>query len=98
MTQQPIPEGFDLKTKVLELEQLILKKHPQMPFLLREIHTALKKQPENVTLLAEEEIAILVNGLEQQTNTYIASSVVSGKKSGSKSLANKLAGLTDDDF
>ena len=95
---QQIPDGFDLRSKCLELEQHILKKHPQMPILLREIHSALKKQPENITLLSEENIAILVAGLEQHTNTYIAASISSKKKDISKSLANKLAGLSDDDF
>lgn len=98
MTTQQIPAGFELKEKVATLGQTILDRHPTMPTLLREIHTALRKQPENVTLLSDEEIAILVRGLENQTNTYLAATVSGAKKSSTKSLAAKLASLGDDAF
>lgn len=93
-----VPAGFELKEKVAMLSQAILDRHPTMPTLLREIHTTLRKQPENVTLLSDEEIAILVRGLENQTNTYLASTVTGAKKSTTKSLTAKLNALGDDAF
>lgn len=67
--------GIELQSKVLELESLILERHPKMPVLLREIHTALRLQPENVTLMSEEEIAITVSGLSVQTGVEFAKEV-----------------------
>jgi hypothetical protein len=93
----PMDQATQLRSKVLELSEAILHKHPTLPTLLREIHSTLQKYPENVTLLPEEDIQVLVRGLEIQTNTYLADSVVS-KKSSSKSLSSKLAGLGDDAF
>lgn len=72
--------GFEFKEKVLALDAAIKAKHTQMPILLHEIHKALKLQPENVTLLSEEEIAIIVSGLEHQTNTFLAESVAKNSK------------------
>jgi hypothetical protein len=94
----PIAPGFELQNKVAELANAILARHPTMPTLLREIHTTLRKYPENVTLLTDEEIATIVRGLENQTNTYLASTVTGAKKSTVKSLTAKLNALGDDAF
>lgn len=67
-----IEPGFALKSQVAELSELILSRHPRLPFLLREIHTALRAQPENVTLMSEEEIAVVIAGLKVQTATDFA--------------------------
>ena len=85
--------GFELREKVLALQQSILDKHPRMPVLLREIHTALLAQPENVTLMSEEEISILVSGLKVQTGTEFASSMVKGSTAVSKSMTSKIKNL-----
>lgn len=63
---------FEFKEKMAALQASLLEAHPQMPVLLREIHTLLKKDPEVVTLLEEEEIGVLVNCLKVQTKTEIA--------------------------
>lgn len=77
-------QAFLLKEKVASLEASLLSAHPTMPTLLREIHTALRAQPENVTLLSEEEISVLVRGLQKQTGVFLAESVAkSAKKPGS---------------
>lgn len=70
---QTIP--FDLQEKIASLQDAILNAHPKMPTLLHEIHKTLRAQPENVTLLSEEDIHILVSGLEHQTKTFLATSV-----------------------
>lgn len=74
-------EVSELLTKMEELDVRIKAKHPLMPTLLREIHTTLRKQPDNVTLLDEEQIAIVVSGLILQTNTTIATKKATSKKS-----------------
>jgi ribosomal protein L6P/L9E len=51
-----------------------------MPTLLREIHQTLKQDPENVTLLTPEEVAIIISGLSKQTSTQITTSILSGAK------------------
>lgn len=88
--------GFILKEKCAELQNLLLAKHPRMPVLLREIHTALRQQPENVTLLSEEDIAIVVSGLKVQTGVEFAASVTKG--AGQKSALAKIKSLGVDAF
>jgi hypothetical protein len=83
--------GFDLQTKVAELSQLILDKHPRMPVLLREIHTTLRQYPENVTLLSEEEIGVIVSGLIVQTGVNFAATVT--KTTAVKTAAAKIKSL-----
>ena len=83
---------FELQAKVAELEEVILSKHPRLPVLLRDIHTTLRAQPENVTLLSEKEIAAIVAGLRVQTGVELAASV--SKTSATKSLKAKLAAGT----
>ena len=89
-------EGFSVREKVAELSGLLLSKHPKMPVLLREIHTALRAQPENVTLLSEEEISVIVNGLKIQTGVEFAQSATKG--SGAKSAVAKIKSLGADAF
>ena len=88
--------GFELKEKVAELSTLLLAKHPRMPVLLREIHTALRAQPENVTLLSEEEISQIVAGLKVQTGMEFAASATKG--TGQKSAISKIKSLGADAF
>ncbi len=80
-----------LKMQVAELEQAILSAHPTLPVLLQQIHRAIKADPEQVTLLSEEEIGVIVNGLSKQTATEIATSI-STKRTG-KSI--KSIGIAD---
>ncbi len=88
---------IQVREKILSLQTAMLDRHPRMPTLLQEIHAALKAQPENVTLLPEEEIAILVKGLQHQTGVFLAESVVKGKKS-STGIQAKIRDLGDDAF
>ena len=83
---------FELEEKLASLETLIKEKHPRMPSLLQEIHSALRQQPENVVLLNEEQIAAIVEGLKIQTGVVFAQSAVSSKGAASK----KLKGVTAD--
>ncbi len=84
-------QAYEIKQKLAELENALLEKLPGMPTLLRDIHRQLKKDPEIVTLLSEEECGILVEGLKKQTSTAIATSALKTKtKSQSKMTVDDL--------
>lgn len=84
------PQAFEIKEKVASLQNAILASHPTLPVLLRTIHQQLRADPELVTILDEEEIGIIVNGLKKQTNTEIATSI-SKKSSASNAGSIKAA-------
>ena len=65
-----------LQEKISNLKEAILSAHPQIPTLLRTIHTELRAHPENVTLLSDAEIATVVLGLKKQTATEIVTAAV----------------------
>lgn len=69
-----------IKEAIQDLSTKLLSAHPEMPILLRKIHQHLSKDPEIVTLLTEEEIGVIVDGLSNQTKTSIATSLATGKK------------------
>lgn len=70
-----------LQIKINSLQEAIQTAHPTMPILLKEIHTILKNDPAVVTILSEEDIAIIVSGLKQQTKTEITQSSLKKKTS-----------------
>jgi hypothetical protein len=72
-------QALEIKQKLAELENALIVKLPTMPTLLQSIHRQLKKDPEVVTLLTEEECGILVSGLKKQTSTVIATSALKTK-------------------
>lgn len=69
-------QAFEVKEKLAQLEHALLEKLPTMPSLLRDIHRSLKADPDTVTLLSEEECAVLVQGLIKQTGSAIATSAL----------------------
>lgn len=88
---EPLTQHQLISAKITELQEKILANHPQMPILLREIHSTLKNDPAVVTLLQEEEIAVIINGLQKQTNTYLVQSMTAAKGSKTKALKNVTA-------
>ena len=90
-----LPSGSELFNAVIELQTSLLDRHPRMPTLLREIHTALRAQPENVTLLNEDQISVIVNGLKVQTGVQFATAATKGS---TKSLKAKIAAQGVDAF
>lgn len=90
-----LPSGTELFDKVSALQEALLSRHPSMPGLLRDIHTTLRAQPENVTLLNEDQISVLVNGLKEQTGVVFAKAAMS---SGTKGLKAKIASQGLDAF
>lgn len=88
--------AYLLGEKVGELSAALLARHPKMPTLLREIHQTLSKYPEQVTLMSEEDIHQVVEGLKIQTGVEFAATVT--KPSAAKSIKAKIDKLGDDAF
>jgi len=84
----PDPVAFEVKEKLASLEAALLGQLPTMPGLLRDIHRSLKKDPDIVTILTEEECAILVEGLKKQTKTTITTAAL--KKGSTKKALSKM--------
>lgn len=93
---------MEIQSTIQELQSALLAAHPEMPTLLRKIHTKLKADPELVTLLSEEEIAQVINGLKVHTNVQLTSTKkpTSEKKPSATSRlkALGLGSVSADDF
>lgn len=77
-----------VQDKIQQLQQRLLENHPTMPVLLQEIHKTLKQQPDNVTLLSDEQVGVIVRGLLQHTGTTLASAkAAKAKKAAPKNLS-----------
>lgn len=86
----PLDSAQQLHLKIQQLQAALLAATPQMPLLLREIHTVLQKDEELLYVLQEDEILSIVNGLEKQAQVKIVKELVNGKASAGKkkSLSN----------
>lgn len=73
---------------IKDLDARIKTAHPQMPVLLQEVWNTLAKYPECVTLLAEDEMEVIVSGLEKQTSTDLAAITMKAATSGKKIKQN----------
>lgn len=78
----------EVQDKIQELQERLLSQHPTMPVLLQTIHKLLKQQPDNVTLLSDEQVGVIVSGLLRHTSTEI-SAKAAGKKT--KKVTQKLS-------
>jgi hypothetical protein len=81
-----------LKESILSLQTALLEAHPTIPTLLQEIHSFIKANPEQVTLLSEEDIEVIVRGLSRQTAIEIS------VKAKPASKAARLKAITVDDL
>lgn len=81
-----------IQSNILELQSALQEAHPRLPRLLQEIHAQLKNEPDVVTVLSEEEIAVIIAGLSRQTNTSLIA------KSSSASKTKRLAATSLDDL
>ena len=75
-----------ISEKILSLNNALTSQHPTMPSLLQDIWKVLKANPDCVTLLTEEEIGVIVNGLKKQTATEIATVALKSKTKSLKSI------------
>lgn len=80
--------NLEIKTKLESLQQALLTAHPTLPTILRDIHSTLKAQPDQVTLMSEEEINIVIQGLEKQTQSHLVASTMKPTKAKKESLKN----------
>lgn len=73
-----MPSDFQIervRDKMIELQTALDSSTPNFVFLLKDIHDTLMADHEIVTLLKEEEIALIVRGLERHANIEIAPNV-----------------------
>lgn len=77
----PLGSHFEIKEQIEQLKNQLLTSHPLIPTLLRTIHRQLKADPEVVTLLDEEEIRVVVNGLQFVTKIKLVEVAAPKKKS-----------------
>jgi hypothetical protein len=84
-----------IKFKLLNLQTALTDRSPALPNILQDIHATLKNYPENVTLLSEEDIALIVQGLSHQTQVSIVSQVSKGSKGSKSAIANIKANVAD---
>lgn len=61
-----------LKARIVQLQEALQKQLPGYESLLHTIHTNLQQSPDTVHLLEDEEIGVIVAGLQKRTNTFIA--------------------------
>lgn len=73
-------------SKLQSLEEALISSHPAMPGILRDIHQQISKDPELVTVLTDEQIGVIVNGLKKQTNTELSGSVAKQSKAKDKKI------------
>lgn len=83
---------FELQEKLASLSASLEASLP-IREVLRDIHTNLKQDPDNATLLSEDEVAIIVAGLKKQTNTEITTSAIKGSKNTKKLKSLTVADL-----
>lgn len=68
-----------VKSNLLEMQEVLDNNTAGLPSLLRTIHGQLKSDPEIVTLLSDDECNILVEGLKSHTSTELACKAMKGK-------------------
>lgn len=86
---EPEPEvptsTHPLAMEMMELREALEKNVPGFANKLREIHVKLRNDPATVTLLSDEEIGVIVAGLEKHTNVQIiAPTAIKAAKSSRK--------------
>jgi len=92
---QASPEFQAITMAIAELEQQLLQQDPMMPQYLKKIHVALLHQPELVHILRDEQRAIIIDGLMQQTGVVFAETTA---KTAKTAASKKLAKHTEDDI
>jgi len=60
-----------VRDKIMELQEALDAAVPGFPHILKDIHDTLRAAPEVVTILAEEEIAVIVKGLEKHAGIEV---------------------------
>lgn len=74
------PELYTLREEIESLRSALLSANPQMPQLLRTIHKQLAADAELTTLLTEEQIGVIVEGLQVHTKVELIKASAPKKK------------------
>lgn len=77
-----------IKERLAALESALTNQLPEIKTILRDIHTMIREDSDQVTLLTDEEIAIIVRGLKKQTATEIVTSAPKRKTATKLTLAD----------
>lgn len=77
-------EAVSFKNMLLELEDKLNNRVDNFPYLLRDIHQHLRRDPEIVTVLSDEEIGLIIRGIKTMTGTVLGTSATA-KKTGGRS-------------
>jgi hypothetical protein len=85
-----------IKMQLAELEAALNQKQPEFKTILRDIHTKLRQDPAIVTLLSDEEIGGILDGLKHHAQVEIIAP--KAKKTASKETKAKLANLDAGDL
>lgn len=88
-------QQLEVLGKIDELKEKLLENSPEMPKLLRTIHTALAKDPELCHFLDPEQVQQVVQGCMRVTKTVVVAAAV--KKATTQS-GKKLSQVTLDDI
>jgi hypothetical protein len=93
-TTTPIqtPQQSAILQRLGVLEAALLAQDPEMPKHLGEIHRLLITHEELTHLLKDEQIAVIMEAQQLQTNTTLVASVTG--TAGKKAAAKKAAGIT----
>lgn len=101
MSEQPgatvelTPQQLEVLGKIDELQAALLASSPEMPKLLRTIHTALAKDPELCHFLEPEQVQQVVQGCMRVTKAVI---VATATKKATTQSGKKLSQVTLDDI
>jgi hypothetical protein len=74
--------------RLAQLQQDLQQATPNISGCLREIHRALLTDPEQVTLLTNEQRAVFFQGLSKHTNTVITTAASKSRQSSKKEFAS----------
>lgn len=74
----------EISDRVTELQTAIHSAHPRMPGILQEIWKTLHSYPEQVSLLEEDQMRMIINGLEKVVDTDLANVTIKAATSGKK--------------
>lgn len=92
---QPTPSSHPLAMQFAELEAALLTADPTFKTTLRDVHRHLGKDPELVTLMTEEEVAMIVKGLVVFANAEV---VEPAKAKAVKAASRALKNISADDL
>jgi hypothetical protein len=65
------PQLDRIRDRMAELQESLDKDMPGFAFILKDIHDNIRADPDVVTVLTDEEIAVIVKGLEKHSHIVV---------------------------